>query len=219
VLKDVSLSIFKGDKVLLIGPNGCGKSTLLKSAIGLVRTKNGNVLLNNTLINRWDTRKRVQKGISYLCQTDNIFPYLNTVENIEMSLIGSSRKTMTQKMEWILSVFPALENKLQKRAGLLSGGERQALAISMALVKESEVLLLDEPTAGLSPKAAQAILEGIKSAYKDTTTMLIVEHNLRHVSQIATKIVGMSQGKIVFENDSVEDTLKDKEAIERIYFG
>ncbi len=220
VLWGVNESIRKGEKILLIGPNGSGKSTLLSAIIGILPLMKGEIFLKGEKINHWDVEERVSYGISYLRQSENIFPNLKVKENFELSACSKNGKLLKERLKWVLSLFPFLEGKLDKRGGILSGGERQALAIGMVLMKKSEILLLDEPTAGLSPKAAKEILNGIEKAQmEEDFTILLVEHNFGLVSSWVTRVIGMSEGKIVMRENEVASLFKEKDKLEMLYFG
>jgi len=151
-------------------------------------------------------------------QTRNIFPSLTVEENLHLC-IGRKDREFKDRLGWTLSIFPMLKDKLAHHAGLLSGGERQALAISMVLMRPADLLLLDEPTAGLSPKAAVSILESINEAQKMAGfTSIVVEHNLRMVYPWVSRILVMNQGRIVAEESDTKAIL-DHDKLQRYYFG
>jgi len=218
VLHDISFSINKGEKVVLIGPNGCGKTTLLKVITGTIRSQSGDVIFQGEKLLHTATHIRILRGIGYLMQTNNIFPSLTVEENLHLSFWYGNGK-FAERREWILHIFPMLKDYLKRRAGLLSGGERQALAIGMVLMRPVELLLLDEPTAGLSPKAAATILEALHTAQQESTfTSIMVEHNLRIVQPWSSRVLVMNQGRIV-EDSHDPDILLDAQKLQRFYFG
>lgn len=220
VLWDINLNLRRGDKVLLMGPNGSGKSTLLKVVVGLVKPYQGRVIFKQKEITRWHVSRRIREGILYLKQYRNIFPGLSVVENLELSFTGGNGRLFKDRVEWVLDIFPFLSDKLETRVGLLSGGERQALAVSMVFMKEGDVYLLDEPTAGLSPKARADILKGIEKAVlvNKESTFLIVEHNIRLVAEFVDRVVVMTQGHIAFDGEP-KVLLDNPAELEMLYFG
>ncbi len=219
VLHSVNISIKKGEKVLLIGPNGAGKSTLLKVIIGILHQKKGSVSFNKTSIDKISVDKRVKMGIIYLRQDRDIFPSLSVKENLEMGGFNLKKTKFDKKLEEVIEFFPIIKEKLNIRAGLLSGGERKALAIGMVLMKNPELLLLDEPTAGLAPETAREILKTLREiSQKKTMTILLVEHNLSMVQGLVDRIMVMNQGKIVAKNLSPEVIKSAPQEIEKYFF-
>lgn len=217
VLQDVSVYVDKGEKVLLIGPNGCGKSTLLKVLAGVLRPWKGCVRLKETEVSHVLGDRRIRLGMGYLMQSRNIFPSLTVEENLQLSF-WDTEGNYRERRDWLLTVFPMLKDKLSYRAGLLSGGERQALAISLVLMRPVDLLLLDEPTAGLSPKAAAMILEAVHEAQAVARfAAIIVEHNLRLVHEWVSRVLIMNQGRIVAE-ESEPSRLLDHDTLQRFYF-
>lgn len=220
VLEGLELKIDEGERVLLMGPNGSGKSTLLKCIVGTLRPYRGKIYFNGMNITNFGVDKRIKLGIGYLKQYRNIFPDLTVLENLELSYIGTGDSSFNDGLDWVLSIFPLLKPHLQTRAGLLSGGERQALAVSMVLIKNMKMLLLDEPTAGLAPKAAKDVLEGIRKAQEERKlTILIVEHNLKLIAPWVKRIVGMVEGRIALDTMDIKTFLEDKTHLEWLYFG
>ncbi len=218
VLHKVSLDMLPGESVLLIGPNGCGKTTLLKVLAGVLRPEQGRVLLKGTDISRVFDDRRALLGFGYLMQTQSIFPSLTVDENLHLSFWHRNGNFKDQR-EYILSAFPMLKPMLARRAGVLSGGERQALAIGMVLMRDVDVLLLDEPTAGLSPKAAATILQAVHDVkVKMALSTVIVEHNLRLVHEWVSRVLVMNQGRIVAEERD-PSVLLDHERLQEYYFG
>lgn len=218
VLFGVDLEIEKGTVTLLMGPNGSGKSTLIKVIAGALRPEKGKIYYKGKDITHFSTEQRINMGIGYLRQNRNIFPALTVKENLELAGYGLENKEISERIDKILSYFPFLKDKLNTRSGLLSGGERQALAIGMVLMKEKEILLLDEPTAGLSPLAAREILKSIERIKKeDRRTILIVEHNIKLVLEWIDNVVIMRNGMILKEFKDPEKFLKEFEEIEKVF--
>ena len=222
ILRDISFTVPQKTAMLLMGPNGCGKSTLLKTIIG-----ENNPWTANSVIQfkdkKW-TRKnnasiddRINAGIGYLRQVQNVFTNLTVQENLETSLLPL--KLDKQKaIEDILQDFPMLKGKLDKRAGLLSGGQRQALAIAMVLIKPCSLYLLDEPSAGLSPAAAMEIMECLKNFKKShqDISILMVEHRLELLKWMDAACV-MQQGVIVQQYDDINQALAESSLTEHYF--
>jgi branched-chain amino acid transport system ATP-binding protein len=217
VLHGVTLHIDQSEKVLLIGPNGSGKSTLLKVLAGVLLPEEGRVVLKRQDISHTFGYQRMRLGLGYLMQRKNVFPSLTIKENLHLSFWrndGSYVKRLSQ----ILEIFPMLKKYLNHRAGFLSGGERQALAIGMVLMRPVDILLLDEPTAGLSPEAASSILEALQEAQITAKfSAIIVEHNLRLVHQLASRVIVMNQGSIIAEEQD-PNALLNPEKLQGYYF-
>ena len=218
VLYDVSLHVEKNERLLLIGPNGSGKSTLLKALAGELYPETGTVTLKGKDITRCPTDVRIRMGMGYLKQTRNTFSGLSVEENLNLSSYRRGHG-VSARLDWILEIFPFLRDKLDRRAGLLSGGERQALAIGMVLMRESDILLIDEPTAGLAPKAARMILEAIHRAREsEKFSYIIVEHNLKIIQPWVSRALILNQGRITGEEKEVSHLL-DRATLEKHYFG
>ena len=179
ILNGIDLYVNEGEFVTIIGPNGCGKSTFLKVLFGLATYHNGTVLHNNANVSGWRTDKLVDRGIAYVPQIDNVFPSLSVLENLQMGGIQLKTKKLKAGIERAFQMFPDLEPRMSDLAASLSGGERQMLAISRALISDPTFLLLDEPTAALSPKYQQQILANIDALRSDGISVLLVEQNAR----------------------------------------
>lgn len=180
VLNDVNLTVKEGETVLIAGPNGCGKSTLLKAIVGMLPLTGGDIRFQGRSITSLSTEQRVLSGIGYLRQTDNIFPSQTVDENLALAGLTLPRDVYAASRAEMLDLFDFLKPKLIVRAGSLSGGQRQALALAMVFLRPQKLYLLDEPTAGLSPKAAEVIIARVRELmnHKRDTSVLIVEHRL-----------------------------------------
>ena len=180
VLNDVNLVVKEGETVLIAGPNGCGKSTLLKAIVGMLPLTNGDISFQGHSIAALSAEQRVRAGIGYLRQTDNIFPSQTVDENLQLAGLTLPRDVYAKSRIEMLDLFDFLKSKLNQRAGSLSGGQRQALALAMVFLRPQKLYLLDEPTAGLSPKAAEAILNQIMSFVKHDGSCgtVVVEHRI-----------------------------------------
>ena len=186
VLNDVNLTVKEGETVLIAGPNGCGKSTLLKAIIGMLPLTGGDIQFQGRSITSLSTEQRVLSGIGYLRQTDNIFPSQTVDENLALAGLTLPRATYADSRAEMLDLFDFLKPKLNVRAGSLSGGQRQALALAMVFLRPQKLYLLDEPTAGLSPKAAEDVLKLVHGFInvKAKISVVIVEHRIDIVSML-----------------------------------
>ena len=190
VLNDVNLTVKEGETVLIAGPNGCGKSTLLKAIIGMLPLTGGDIRFQGRSITSLSTEQRVLSGIGYLRQTDNIFPSQTVDENLALAGLTLPRDVYASSRAEMLDLFDFLKPKLNVRAGSLSGGQRQALALAMVFLRPQKLYLLDEPTAGLSPKAAEEVVSLVRMILrgKSLLTVIMVEHRLELVPWISHKI-------------------------------
>lgn len=213
VVHDVSLDVNKGEIAVIIGPNGCGKSTLLKTIFGLIRPGPGRVLFHDEDITGLKPFELVGKGMGFVPQTDNIFPSLSVMENLEMG--GYTRKNLD--IREIFEIFPVLREKRKEKSASLSGGERQMLAMARALVAEPDLLLLDEPSAGLAPKMVEALMEKIEEIKGGGSSVLLVEQNARSALRIADRGYIMVMGKKVYEG--LPSEILDHKEIGRLYLG
>ena len=220
ILHEICLDLFPGEKILLIGPNGAGKTTLLKTIIGLIPHQNGHIYYQGKDFSTASVQARVERGIGYLLQTGNIVPGLTVNENLDLGGFYLSREDLQRRKEMVLNSMKFLKPKLNLRAGLLSGGERQTVALSMVLMRTPSLLLLDEPSAGLSPKTANEIvnnLDNIQSVF-DVKTVFMVEHNLKLALQWATKVVILVQGRIVLISEKPEYFIQKPEEVAKYFF-
>ena len=185
VIEDVDLEVEQNSVSVIIGPNGAGKSTLLKSVFALTKITGGSIFLREREITGLATSDLVPVGISAVPQNRNVFPSLTVFENLDIGTYASPPKDRTQAEERILALFPDLRPKLRQPAGELSGGQRQMVAIGRALMSEPKLLLLDEPTAGLSPAYLEKIFDLILDIRETGVTILMVEQNARQALRIA----------------------------------
>ena len=208
VLNDVSLSVCEGESVLIAGPNGCGKSTFLKAVVGALPLTAGDIVFGGESLAGKSVEARVRAGIGYLRQTDNIFPSQTVEENLQLAGMSLSKPTYAAARDGMLSLFDFLAPKLGQRAGSLSGGQRQALALAMVFLRPQRLYLLDEPTAGLSPKSAQDIIERIRRFAKEEAkrAIVMVEHRLDLLSWI-DRAVFLSQGCVKAETSDTRQFL------------
>jgi len=208
ILNGIDLYVNEGEFVTIIGPNGCGKSTFLKVLFGLATHHNGTVLHNRADVSGWRTDKLVDRGIAYVPQVDNVFPSLSVRENLQMGGLSLKAKKLTACIERACSMFPELEKRMNDLAASLSGGERQMLAISRALISDPTFLLLDEPTAALSPRYQQEIMANTDELRREGISVLLVEQNARLSLARSNRGYIFSGGKVV-HTGSAKNILDD----------
>lgn len=214
VLKALSLEVARGQRLALIGPNGCGKSTLLRAVTGEIPERTGLIRHEGDDISGMETADIICRGIGYLRQTHNIFTGLTVLENLEIAA-SNGQKRKRRDLDAVLAAFPVLRNRMQARAGLLSGGERQALAAAMILMHHVSLLLLDEPLAGLSPKSATELLQGIdRLQQEEGFAIILVEHRLKLIQPYLDRVLVMVRGAIAEDSPDVS-ILTDRKALER----
>ena len=194
ILNGTNFHADKGELIGIIGPNGAGKSTLLKAIFGLVKVREGSITLNGESIGGLKPNALVAKGVGFIPQTNNVFPSLTIEENLQMGVFQAPEK-YSERLEFVLSIFGELEKRLKQRAGSLSGGERQMVAMSRALMMDPSVLLLDEPSAGLSPVRQDEAFLRVSDINKAGVTCIMVEQNARRCLQIADRGYVLDQGK------------------------
>ena len=193
ILNEANLYADKGELIGIIGPNGAGKSTLLKSIFGLVKVREGSITLNGEDIVGQKPNQLVAKGVGYIPQNNNVFPSLTIEENLQMGVFQEPKK-YEKRLEFVVSIFDELGKRLKQRAGSLSGGERQMVAMGRALMMEPSVLLLDEPSAGLSPVRQDEAFLRVSEINKAGVTCIMVEQNARRCLQIADRGYVLDQG-------------------------
>jgi branched-chain amino acid transport system ATP-binding protein len=194
ILNGANFFANQGELVGIIGPNGAGKSTLLKAIFGLVKVREGEILLNGESIANLKANQLVAKGIGFVPQNNNVFPSLTIEENLQMGLFQNP-KSYTERLEFVTGIFAELGKRLKQRAGSLSGGERQMVAMSRALMMDPKVLLLDEPSAGLSPVRQDEAFIRVSEINKAGVTTIMVEQNARRCLQISDRAYVLDQGK------------------------
>ncbi|KQY64029.1 ABC transporter ATP-binding protein [Nocardioides sp. Root140] len=194
ILNGADLYCHKGELVGIIGPNGAGKSTLLKALFGLVKVSTGTVILNNVDVTNERADKLVTAGIGFVPQTNNVFPSLTIQENLEMGSFQRP-KSFKKRFEFVGELFPALLDRRAQRAGSLSGGERQMVAMGRALMMEPSVLLLDEPSAGLSPVMQDEVFVQTRRINRAGVSVVMVEQNAARCLQICDRAYVLDQGR------------------------
>ncbi|MGN6444451.1 ABC transporter ATP-binding protein [Amnibacterium sp.] len=216
ILNDCSLQAYPGELIGIIGPNGAGKSTLLKALFGLVNVRSGHVLLNGEDITNFKANRLVQAGVGFVPQTNNVFPSLTIEENMQMGLFLRPKK-LSERLEAIYDLFPVLAQRRSQRAGGLSGGERQSVAMARALMMEPKVLLLDEPSAGLSPVRQDETFIRTRKINRTGVTVVMVEQNARRCLQICDRGYVLDQGRNSYTGTGHE--LADDPKVIELYLG
>jgi branched-chain amino acid transport system ATP-binding protein len=217
ILRNIDLDIKEKSLVAFIGPNGAGKSTLLKSLIGIVSTPEGKIDFQGKEITTMSIEGRVQAGIAFVPQGNRVFTELTVLENLEIGgYLLKDKREVSNRIDSLMGIFPDIKDRLGKDAGVLSGGEKQQLALARALMLEPKVLLLDEPSLGLSTKnviSAFALIEDINR--KKGTTILIVEQKVREVLKISHHVYALKMGEIVF--NGLPDELQKEDQLKKIF--
>jgi branched-chain amino acid transport system ATP-binding protein len=216
ILHEVTLTLGDGEIVGIIGPNGAGKSTLLKAVFGLVPVRSGRVTLRGAEITGRAAHELVSGGVGYVPQVRNVFTTLTVEDNLRMGIYLRPRE-FARRREATVALLPRLGERIHQRAGSLSGGERQMLAMARALMMEPSVLLLDEPSAGLSPLMQDDVFERITAVNAAGVSVLIVEQNARRVLQIAHRGYVLDQGRNAYTGAGHE-LLHDPKVVE-LYLG
>jgi branched-chain amino acid transport system ATP-binding protein len=217
ILKDISLEVSPGEIIAIIGPNGAGKSTVLKSIFNLCDIYSGKITFEGEDITKLPTHDLIYEGISFVPQGRQVFSDLTVRENLEMgAYILNDKEVVRANIKRIFDLFPFLEEKQNDYSYTLSGGQQQMLAIGRALIQSPKLLLLDEPSLGLSPKSMKEIFEKIVQINKQGVTVMIVEQNAKAAVSIANRTYILENGKIGFTGG--REILKDKK-VKEIYFG
>jgi branched-chain amino acid transport system ATP-binding protein len=194
VLKDVSLRLAPGEILGLLGRNGAGKTTTLKAIMGLVKSRSGSIQLEGNELTRLRPHEIPQLGIAYVPQGRRLFPLLTVEENLQMGLLVRSKGSQT--LDWVLNLFPALRELLRQRAGTLSGGQQQMLAMGRALCLEPKLLLLDEPSEGLMPSLVEKLLNSIVELKMHGVAVLLVEQKIEAALKVADRIAFLENGSV-----------------------
>jgi branched-chain amino acid transport system ATP-binding protein len=217
-LKGISITVDKGEIVTLIGSNGAGKTTTLKTISGLLQPKEGTITLEGQRIDHVEPDQIVGKGICQAPEGRRIFPRLTTLENLEMGAFHRNDKAgIAEDMERVFALFPRLKERRTQEGGTLSGGEQQMLAIGRAMMSRPSILLLDEPSMGLSPVLVETIFQIIQDIHAQDTTILLVEQNALMALQVAGRGYVLQTGRIVL-HDSAEN-LSENEMVRKAYLG
>ena len=218
ILRGVSIEVRDGEIVSIIGPNGAGKSTLMKTIFGLLHPKEGTISFRDQDISRHTPYQIVELGMCYVPQVANVFTDMTVEENLEMGAFLLKSGDLDERKERVYRLFPRLKERRRQRAGKMSGGERQMVAMGSALMLDPKLVLMDEPSAGLSPKMVDVIFERIEHINRDGgPAILIVEQNARLALAMADRGYVLASGKNRFEGTG-QDLLNDPE-MGRLYLG
>jgi branched-chain amino acid transport system ATP-binding protein len=217
VLKGLSLKLKKGERVGLFGPNGHGKSTLLDSISGLIKPEGGDILFNGKQITDWTAKKIIEAGLVHVCQGNTLFPRMDVLENL---YCGAYRKkewrNRKHNVKKVYKLFPCLAERKKQTAQTLSGGERQMLAIGAGIMGGGKLLVLDEPTLGLSPLVRQELSKAIGKIAQGGVSIILVEQDFEFLSNLVDRFYMIEEGRVVFEGRP-EDLSSDQ--IAKMYFG
>ena len=217
ILTGIDLKLERGEIVTVVGPNGAGKSTLLKVMFGLLRPRQGSVRLKGERIDALQPHQVARRGMGYVPQLENVFPSLTVEENLDIPARRLGRAEQRRRVDSLYELFPQLRPARRRPAGLLSGGQRQMVAMARALVPEPELLLLDEPSAGLAPEYVELVFQKILEIRKSGVTILIVEQNARRALALSDRGYVLELGHNRFEGPGPE-LLKNETVIE-LYLG
>lgn len=217
ILNNLSFKARRGAITLLIGPNGAGKSTVLKTLFGLLKPRQGKVLLNGENINGASQKDLLAKGIAFVPQGRNLFGQLTVFENLELGGITLGMKTTHERIPEILDFFPRVKERLNSRAASLSGGEQKQLEIGRALLLRPKVLLIDEPSIGLSPLVVLDVFKLLRKLAEQGTTVLMVEQNVKSALAYSDDAIALESGRLVLHRPASE-ILSDPN-MERLFLG
>ena len=217
-IKGISFSVEKGEVIALIGANGAGKTTTLHTISGLLRPKSGNITFNGVDITKVPAHKIVSMGIAHVPEGRRVFSQLSVMENLKMgAYTRSSQAEKDEILEVVFNRFPRLKERMNQAAGTLSGGEQQMLAMGRALMSKPQIVLMDEPSMGLSPLLVSEVFNIIESISKSGTTVLLVEQNAKKALSIADRAYVLETGNIVLSGKA-SDLIND-DSVKKAYLG
>ena len=217
-LDNISLTLSEGEIVAMIGPNGAGKSTALKAICGLLKPRSGEVLFQGENINGKQPYQLVEKGLCLVPEGRRVFASMTVLENLEMgAYTRRNKKALQEGIDKVFTLFPVLKERQKQRAGTLSSGEQQMLAVGRALILEPKLLLLDEPSLGLSPNYVDTLFERIKEINRDGTAILLVEQNARMALEYADRGYVFEIGKIAFQDEA--KNLLENDEVRKSFLG
>lgn len=195
ILHGIDLTVHEGEIVTIIGPNGAGKSTFVKAVAGLVAVTNGKIHLSGKEITHINSHQLAASGVGFVPQTGNVFTTLTIHENLVLGGVTLAKKNAARRIEEIYQLYPVLRDRQFEKAGVLSGGQRQVLAVARALLTAPKLMLLDEPTAGLSPMAANELFNVVRNLVADGASVLMVEQNARAALRISDRGYVFAEGQ------------------------
>ena len=217
ILNKLSFKARRGAITLLIGPNGAGKSTVLKTLFGLLQPRQGRILLDGQLVNGISPKELLARGIAFVPQGRNLFGQLSVYENLELGGITLGMKTTHERIPEVLEFFPRVKERLHSRAASLSGGEQKQLEIGRALLLRPKVLLIDEPSIGLSPMVVQDVFKLLRKLADQGTTVLMVEQNVKSALKYSDDAIALESGRLVLHKPAAE-ILADPQ-MDRLFLG
>jgi branched-chain amino acid transport system ATP-binding protein len=217
ILNNLSFKVATGSITLLLGPNGAGKSTVLKTLFGLLKPRQGRVLLHGEDVSGFTQKALLAKGIAFVPQGRNLFGQLTVFQNLELGGITLGTKTTHERIPEILELFPRVKERLHSQASALSGGEQKQLEVGRALLLRPKVLLIDEPSIGLSPIVVQDVFKLLRKLAEQGTTVLMVEQNVKSALKMADDAIALESGQLVLHKKASE-LLADPN-IERLFLG
>jgi ABC-type branched-subunit amino acid transport system ATPase component len=217
ILRGLSMHVREGEIVTVVGPNGAGKSTLIKAVLGLVPVRAGAVRLRGEDVTGEATHRIARRGLGYVPQRDNVFPSMTVEENLEIAAGDAGKGELRGRRDRMLELFPPLAADLRRPAGLLSGGQRQMVAMARALMAEPSVLALDEPSAGLAPEYVELVFEKVLEIRSTGVTVLMVEQNARRALAMSDRGYVLELGRTRFEGSGRE--LLANETVIELYLG
>ena len=218
ILQNVNLEVYAGEMVCLLGGNACGKSTTLKTILGIVRPESGRITFDGEVITDKPTPYRIQRGIAVVPENRRIFGAMSVLENLEMGhFLRNDSHSIEEDLDRVLQTFPRLKERLHQRGGTLSGGEQQMLAVGRALMSRPRLLLMDEPSMGLSPLLVESTFEFIQNIHRQGTTLLLVEQNANMALAAADRGYVLQTGRIVLADKATN--LLNNEQMRTAYLG
>ncbi|MCG8540966.1 MAG: ABC transporter ATP-binding protein [Clostridia bacterium] len=217
-LKGISIDVPENKIVTLIGANGAGKSTTLRSIIGLVKSSSGSVVYDGQTVTNKRTKDIVSKGVVLVPEGRRVFPNLTVEENLILgAYIRKDKEAIKRDMEWVYQLFPRLKERVWQKAGTMSGGEQQMLAVARALMTKPKLLMMDEPSLGLAPLIVKDIFGIIKEIHKEGVTILLIEQNAKAALEIADYGYVLETGSIVLEGEGKH--LLSNDEVQKAYLG
>lgn len=217
ILNNLSFKVRRGSITLLLGPNGAGKSTVLKTLFGLLKPRQGRVLLDGEDISGATQKSLLAKGLAFVPQGRNLFGQLTVFQNLELGGITLGAKTTHERIPEVLELFPRVKERLHSQASTLSGGEQKQLEVGRALLLQPKVLLIDEPSIGLSPLVVQDMFKLFRKLASEGTTVLMVEQNVKSALKVSDDAIALESGQLVLHKPASE-LLADPN-IERLFLG
>ncbi|MCE4622296.1 MAG: ABC transporter ATP-binding protein [Desulfurococcales archaeon] len=216
-LFDVTLEVPEGEITVIVGPNGAGKSTLLKTMFGLTKVYTGRIVFDNKDITKLPPHERAKLGMAFIFQLENVFANLSVRENLRLAGHDLPPDVLEERIREVFETFPRLKERVDQKAGTMSGGERQMLAMAIGMIRKPKIFLIDEPTAGLAPKLAKGVLENVKRLNEQGYTIVLVEQNVKAGLEIGDKGVLVVNGRIAFDGPASE--LLARKDLARLYLG